>query len=521
MPIGQNLTQPTQPTSLNLNLNSGSNPNSGSSAFPSSGSPNDLFRFLAQYTFNRSQNVPAPVGVDPAALSAIQKFLDNQNTAEGLSPEAMTALQRESTAGLQDRYNTAASSLRTQLLQRGMYGGAVPANPGALLDSFGPLQSSLAQAQSKAGADAILANEQQKQASLLANRQLAANAVGMSTNITNSANAANLGAYNAGTNELNSVLSAVGTMGELEPTSMRNVILASLIGSGSKLLSDPKAMKSILDGIKGTSTSAATPAISAGTNPYDLTPEALSENAGAGGAPGSQFYNPQTGQIETVPGNQVQDTPGSIATIAGPVAAAGVGAAGAGLAAGSSAAALTPAVSVVIPGVTGAAAAIGGGAAATGAGAEAGAAATEAGATTAAGGGLGSSLAALATNPITWGIAGAIAAGIIWHKSQVHPQANTFVQQFQNPFGQHLSSIVNQFDQALASGQLSKSDAQKARDETSALIQAFEADRNKFSTQGSHEKIVADQAKASMEQYFGRNYAAILGKMDQEITGLQ
>lgn len=208
----------------------------------------------------------------------------------------------------------------------------------------------------------------------------------------------------------------------------------------------------------------------------------------------------------------------------GPVAGAATAGIGAALA-GTSAAAATPAVSVVIPGVTdaiaGGAVAGAGGAAAGGAVAgEAGAAATEAGATTAAGGGLGSSLAALATNPVTWAVAGAIAAAIIWKKSQVHPTADTFVQGYQNPFGQHLGSVVDEFDKAFAGGQMTKEQAQTAYEQTASLIDQFKADTNAFAQKGSKENTVAHQAVQTMATNFGPNFEKILGKMQSEIAGL-
>ena len=51
-----------------------------------------------------------------------------------------------------------------------------------------------------------------------------------------------------------------------------------------------------------------------------------------------------------------------------------------------------------------------------------------------AGGGFGSTLAGLATNPLTIGASGAALVGAAWLKSQAHWEANDIVQNYQNPF---------------------------------------------------------------------------------------
>ncbi len=146
-------------------------------------------------------------------------------------------------------------------------------------------------------------------------------------------------------------------------------------------------------------------------------------------------------------GKVLDAAPGILKTVAPGVAAKlGIGAAtGAGTTAATSAG-LSAAVGA------------GGPAAATGAAATAipgGAAALEPGAAaaTASGGGLGSTLAALATNPITIGIAGALAVGAVWLKSQAHWEANTAVKDFENPFHEKtLAPFAAEWDKAIKSG---------------------------------------------------------------------
>lgn len=141
------------------------------------------------------------------------------------------------------------------------------------------------------------------------------------------------------------------------------------------------------------------------------------------------------------------------------------------------------------------------------------------------GGGLGASMGAFLTNPVTIGIGVALAGALLWHKSQVHQTADTFVKNYQDKFANDkgtgvLNRVVNEFDRALATGQLSKADAQAARDQTAELIGQFTNNTDTFSTNGGKEKRVAEQSKQRMAQLFGPNYEAILGKMDQEIARL-
>lgn len=129
-------------------------------------------------------------------------------------------------------------------------------------------------------------------------------------------------------------------------------------------------------------------------------------------------------------------------------------------------------------------------------------------------------LVGMMTNPITIGVGAALAGLYLLHKSQVHPQANEFVQKYQKPFGDHLGAAVNGFDSAFASGKLDKQTAQQIRDEVAGQIAQFQKTTDDFAKQGSHQAIVAKQAKETMAANFGPNWERLIGKMDSEIAQL-
>jgi len=137
---------------------------------------------------------------------------------EGLPDVTRTALAREATTGLQDRYESAARTLRTDLQRRGLYGGELPANETAMVEGFAPLKSELANAQSKAASDLELNDYN----ALLSNRNQAMQAVGAS---------------------IDKSMSAAGAMGGLESASFKNIILSALAGTAGKAITDPKVLK--------------------------------------------------------------------------------------------------------------------------------------------------------------------------------------------------------------------------------------------------------------------------------------
>lgn len=239
--------------------------------------------------------------------------------------------------------------------------------------------------------------------------------------------------------------------------------------------------------------------------------------AGSGGyIPISGELNPAIGDTSSL-GGQVQNLVGSLGTVAGPVGTAlgGIGTGGGGTLAGIVAGNVPE---IPLSGIGAATAGVGqaGLEALPAVGAEAAPAAAPAT-------GFLSQLAPIAhffTNPYTIAIGAALAGALIWKNSQVHPTANTFVQKFQNPFGQKLSSVVNAFDQALASGNFSKADAQAAYQQTAQLIQDFQKDTADFAKKGSKEAIVARQAAQTMASWAGPNWENVLGKMQTEISQL-
>jgi hypothetical protein len=164
---------------------------------------------------------------------------------------------------------------------------------------------------------------------------------------------------------------------------------------------------------------------------------------------------------------------------------------------------------------------IGGGAAAAGAGAGA-AGAGAAGAGAGAGGG-GAGLAALATNPITIAVAGAIAGALIikHFAGKGRRTANEFVQEVQNPFGQQLGSLVDAFDNAKKAGTLTLEDAQKSREAVTELWAAFKTSANEFASQGDTEAKVVRQAFSSLVDYFGQDLSKVFSGMDSTIDTLK
>lgn len=106
--------------------------------------------------------------------------------------------------------------------------------------------------------------------------------------------------------------------------------------------------------------------------------------------------------------------------------------------------------------------------------------------------GLGGTIAGLATNPFTIAGAAALAAGLIWKKTQAHPTADKWVQGEQNPFDEHMK-MLNQ--QGLPPDQLKQAKMQSAQQYLTAL--------NQFSQGGGHNMEVARNAAATFRQYYG------------------
>ena len=123
------------------------------------------------------------------------------------------------------------------------------------------------------------------------------------------------------------------------------------------------------------------------------------------------------------------------------------------------------------------------------------AATTAAGAGTAAGGGFGSTLAGLATNPITIGVAGGLAAGGAWLKSQAHWEANDIVENFENPFGkEYLPKIAKAVD----SGQITREQGVQA---LTASWQNYQDETKKWAGDSSDRQLVQRQSVKNLSQY--------------------
>jgi hypothetical protein len=138
------------------------------------------------------------------------------------------------------------------------------------------------------------------------------------------------------------------------------------------------------------------------------------------------------------------------------------------------------------------------------------------------GGGLSSIASAavpLLTNPITLGIGGAIlAAGAILKATQVHPVANQWVQGVQNPFDQQVGKATDAFTQALGSGQMTQAQAVQAYQGMQQVLQQYQQQLQDFSTKGSKQKIVANQAQSTFNQWYGPNGSSKLGWMANQIN---
>lgn len=111
------------------------------------------------------------------------------------------------------------------------------------------------------------------------------------------------------------------------------------------------------------------------------------------------------------------------------------------------------------------------------------------------GGALSTAAAALASNPWTIGIAGAVAGAAMWLKSQAHWEANTIVQNLEDPFHyEYLSPFVDQFTQAFTSGNMTKAQAQQAKEAFLQTWAYYQQRANEFGQGGSDEAKVAKQS---------------------------
>lgn len=137
-------------------------------------------------------------------------------------------------------------------------------------------------------------------------------------------------------------------------------------------------------------------------------------------------------------------------------------------------------------------------------------------------GGIGTALSTatkfLASNPWTIGIAGAVAGVTVWMKSQAHWEANTMVQNFENPFHrEYLAPFVSQFNSALGSGKMTKDQAQSAKDAFLATWELYKQKAREFGTKGSDEKTVSEQSINNLQTVA---ITPILASIDAAIASL-
>lgn len=456
-------------------------------------------------------------GLSGSAAGAYGNAIANQNTAEGLSPQAMSALRTQATSGINSQYQSAAQALNSQLLRRGAVGQAqLPGSGGDISRAYQPLYSAMEAAKTKATTDMILADEAAKRASLTENRANALSAAssvfGNANSIYNSQNSAigqtaNIANEVAGLESPN-ILKLLGT------SALTSAISGGIGGSGSKggLLSGTGINDSGQYGILGDALGAIKGIFTGGGNgdlpvpnngnvigptiPYDKpfgpnNPNSLGEVTSLGtDAIGSLLTKAVLPKVasETLPEAIPETTAGVNSGALSDVAKYGTTAAGA-IATAAKAAGTT------VEGAMGS---------------------------------LGNAAMGLLTNPVTAVIGGAILATTLWLKSQAHWEANTLVKDIQNPFGENLGKIVNGFNDAYNSGQLSREQAISIRNQTQDLITDFNNKVTEFAKGGKDETKVALQALKTMADNFGAradypnlpSYSKILGGMDQQIASL-
>ncbi len=261
----------------------------------STGSASDDLKSLLQLFANRSNALNPTLdsinSAAPQATTALTNAIANQNTATGLSPQALAAMRTQATSGINDQYQSAAQAVNSQLLRRGAAGQAtLPGSGGDISRAYQPLYSAMEAAKSKATEDTIMADEAAKQKSLYQNQQLAQNAANSVFGNTTSV-------FNAGNAALGQAGSTADALASLEGPSLTKLLATSLAtgaatgtGPGGSILS--KAISKI-PGLGPSAASAASPALSAALAGHgasamgglvDFSGLPLSDAAGTAGA---------------------------------------------------------------------------------------------------------------------------------------------------------------------------------------------------------------------------------------------
>lgn len=204
----------------------------------------------AEQTFaERNELVRSMMG---KVLPGIESAMGTMNVAEGLSPEAMSAMRAQAVEGPQRDYQGQVEQLKTALAGRGAYGGGeTPGDFGAIIGGYAPLMQARDQARQGLLQNTILADEQRKFDTLGLNRQTAASAMSTGAGLTSALGqiynpAAFLGAsenalgqlagvVNSGTASqfqgINTAGNLLGIAGESDPNSWSSLLKAALLST--------------------------------------------------------------------------------------------------------------------------------------------------------------------------------------------------------------------------------------------------------------------------------------------------
>jgi len=136
------------------------------------------------------------------------------------------------------------------------------------------------------------------------------------------------------------------------------------------------------------------------------------------------------------------------------------------------------------------------------------------------GGGLGGAITGLATNPWTLPVAGALAGGAAWLKSQAHHEANWLGENLERPFTSSVVNIHDSFFRDAGNGTLTYDQAVMMRNALAQNWTQFKQRLQEYSGKGSDEQRVAGQALSGIQKNWGQDLSTITSQMDQVIARL-
>ena len=126
-----------------------------------------------------------------------------------------------------------------------------------------------------------------------------------------------------------------------------------------------------------------------------------------------------------------------------------------------------------------------------------------------------SSLGALATNPITIGVAAALAIGATWLKSQAHWEANSIVQNFENPFFNEFIKPTHDGMFALAeAGTMTKASGEAALTALTSGFDLYKIKVEEWAKGSSDKKTVKDQSIANLQTHLNVIRASMRSAID-------